>query len=194
MPEFSTERKRDDEPTSVTVNERMPLRGDAVTTGFVLSGFVSGNDYDNRAPNWLPDKIYSDVDAATVAAEDWLGTNPRGFVEVIEFRGGDGAVVRLVSSSVVEEIDAHVPGPKQQTGIARLIATSFGQTVVGLGFVALGVVFILYPDEIATRQRSPGLVRIVGLVSVVFVGGILVLRLIAAIRGSERTLGAEAEE
>ncbi len=172
----------------------MPLRGDAVTTGLVLSGFVSGNDCDKRAPKWLPDKIYSDVDAATVAAEDWLGTNPQGFVEVIEFRGGDGAVVRLVSSSGVEEIDAQVPGPKQQTGIARLIATSIGQTVVGLGFVALGIVFILYPDEIATGQRSPGFVRIVGIVALVLFGGILVLRLFAAIRGSERTLGAEAEE
>ncbi len=152
-------------------------------TWFVLGGYLDGADLEERCPDWEPDDEYLTVDAAVVGAREWLGSRPSGLVEVIEFRGSNGAVVRLVTATKVEAVESEPwPPPREHGWLRRWIETPIGLLLLAAAFVATGIAIALDSDA------PPG-TRLMGVVGVGFFGLATIANVASAIRKRQGTYG-----
>ncbi len=84
-----------------------------------LVGYETEDDLYDRSSSWESDGTYEDLEEAIEAAHTWIAAHADGFVEVIEVRGVNGAVVRLVSDAGIEVIAAQWPSEKPEGRFRR---------------------------------------------------------------------------
>jgi hypothetical protein len=70
----------------------------------VLSGFETTDAYERREATWEPDDEFETIEGATTAAQAWVSSRPHAQVEVIDLRGHQGLVRRVVTQTAVEDI------------------------------------------------------------------------------------------
>lgn len=183
MASFHPGIRSDDEVSAVAQTASEESRAcHASSVGYLLVGFVDQSRFDERSHDWEPDDEFVGTDGAVEASRRWLANHPDGIVEVIDFSGPTGRVVALVTSSGVERIHAPPPKPKNPGRLDRWMETRVGWAITGLAFVAVGVVLVLYPEEITRRGTAPGVTRFIGVLVVGFFGAVVVARIIASLR------------
>lgn len=72
---------------------------------YVLSGFKTQREYDNRNSTWEPDNGFTDRATAEDEARRWLAAQGvEAQVEIIRLQGREGTVVAVVTQSGTETI------------------------------------------------------------------------------------------
>lgn len=148
----------------------------------LLVGYVDQAGFDERSHGWEPDDEFADTEATIEASTQWLVNNRDGIVEVIEFRGSVGDVVALVTRSGVEKIRVSPREPKKRGRLNRWMETAVGSAIIGLAFVAAGVVMILNPEALSRPGMPHGVTRAIGLMTVGFFGAVMLARLVTTLR------------
>jgi endonuclease YncB( thermonuclease family) len=75
-----------------------------------LSGFERPPESRVRQAIWEPDDSYDEIDEAERAAKEWVASQSRrAEVEVIDFKGKVGEVVRVVTPNGTETVTSGPP-------------------------------------------------------------------------------------